>query len=231
MHEQFTLRKISLKEITRKYFSGELSRKTPPIEKIKTVDTGIRIGREVGNNLHSETYRFADRQNGNQTILTTNHNLYNYYNELSKGNNPELPLIKCKYCKRTIKNTPVGIPIMMEIDEQNDTTTYYIIDPCCDFGCSFTLLKKKTGDSRIYRDGKYMNGEQMLYCMYYQMHPEKHGKSLQEKPDWEMLRENGGLMTDEEFDSETMTYVPLPSLIILPTKGQVLRMNTKNVRD
>lgn len=227
MHEHFTLRKVIPKDITKKYFSGELSRKTPPTEKIKTVDTGIIIGREVGTNLHQETYRFSDKQNGTQTILTTNHNLYQYYADVAKGENPELPIVRCKYCKRTVKKHPIGIPVTMEIDKQKNTTTYFIIDPCCDFGCCFSLLKRKTGDSRIYRDGKYMNAEQMLYCMYYQMYPEKRGCSLKEKPDWEMLRENGGLMTDEEFDSETTTYVNLPSLILSPTKSQVLRMNTR----
>lgn len=242
--ETFTLRKIPVKDITAKYLAGNYNNRPLTNNKIRTSTAALKVGRETGFDFSSEIYRFSDKHNTPQTILTTNHALYKYHECLQNGKVADVPLVKCKYCKRKITKAPIGLPVAMELSSNNNNTntssnsntnnqyvTFYVIDIFCDFGCAFTFLKRRNGESRIYRDTLYMNAEQMLYCMYYRMYPDKIGASIREKPDWELLRENGGLLNDEEFDSDTTDYVSVPSLVILPAKKQYMRLNIKNVRE
>ena len=219
--ESFTIRKICPAEVNKNFFDGYYDDRTLPQYKIKTSTTLGNIGKQIGRNTKSEIYRFTDKSNNNQTIVTTNHSLYDR-DEL----NP--PLLRCKYCKRRMNGNSVGIPVHMTKEE--DAVSFGVIDPCCDFGCAFSHLKRRMGESRLYRGPLYMNAEQMLYCMFYRMYPDKMGESIQEKPDWDLLIENGGPLSDEEFDSEVCEYVPIPSLVTYPCKTQYMKMNLKNIR-
>ena len=118
--------------------------------------------------------------------------------------------------------TPVGLPVAMEIN--GDHVTFTVVDSFCDFGCAFSFLKRQLCLSREYRGPLYMNSEQMLYSMYYRMHPDKVGERIVEKPDWDLLRENGGPLTDEEFDGISAHYVPITSVITVTGKKQYLKV-------
>jgi hypothetical protein len=228
VNENFTIRKIIPKEIASRYFKGEFDNRSLPDFKIKTSNALVKLGKDIGKDAASEVYRFIDRGNNNQTILTTNHSLYKYSIDLYNGKTPDCPIVKCKYCKRTILKKPIGLPISMNISE--DEVSFTVIDSYCDFGCAFSNLKRKNCESRLYRGPLYMNAEQLLYCMFYRMYPDRIGQSIKEKPDWDLLRENGGSLTDGEFDSEISEYVSIPSLIILPSKKQYLKLHLKSAR-
>ena len=119
----------------------------------------------------------------------------------------------------------------MTTSKEQEEVSFFVIDAFCDFGCAFSNLKRRTGESRMYRAPLYTNAEQLLYCMYYRMYPDRVGESIHEKPDWDLLRENGGPLTDEEFDSETSEYISVSSVVTLPIKKQYIKINTKNVRE
>ena len=72
------------------------------------------------------------------------------------------------------------------------------------------------------------NAEQILYCLYYRVHPDKIGENINEKPDWELLKENGGPLTNEEFDNETSEYFSVPSVTVAPVKKQYFKINKNN---
>ena len=225
--ENFTIRKIVLKDSAIRYFKGDYKERTLPEFKIRPTVTLGKIGKEIGKDSTSEVYRFLDRSNNNQVILTTNHSLYKYALEENKESRGLLnkPILKCKYCKRTILKSPIGLPISME--PEGDKLLFSVIDSFCDFGCALSYLKRRLMESRLYKGPLYMNSEQMLYCMYYRMYPDRIGQSICEKPDWDLLRENGGPLSNEEFDSNNSNYISIPSIVILPSKRQYTKLNLK----
>ena len=220
--ENFSLRKIDPNLIALNFFKGEYLNRKISEKKIKKGNI-LKIGKDVGNDMSSEVYRFKDKDNNNQTIYTTNHALYNYVTKKNEGKILENPILKCKYCKRGNLKSPIGLPISMEIDNEN--VKFLVIDSFCDFGCTFSYLKRKNTESRLYRGPIYTNAEQLLYSLYYRVYPDRVGKNIKDKPDWELLRENGGPLTDEEFDSEKADYFPIPSVTVSSTKKQYIKLN------
>ena len=223
LSENFTIRKIDPKAIAIKFFKGEFSTRSLPENKIKNASCLLKFGKDVGNDSNSEVYRFKDKNNNNQTIYTCNHSLYEYSINKSAGKNVELPILKCLYCRRKILKNPIGLPISMEIN--NEDISFSVVDNFCDFGCVFSYLKRKIGDSRMYRGPLYENAEQILYALYYRVYPDKKGENIKDKPDWDLLRENGGPLTNEEFDSDSYSYIPVPMVNILPVKKQYIKIN------
>lgn len=222
--ETFTIRKIDPKQIASRFFKGEYTGRNIPETKIKST-ASLLTGKEIGTDSLSEVFRFKDKNNNNQTIYTTNHSLYKHVLDIQNGKNTEIPILKCKYCKRGNLKKPIGLPMYMETSP-NDVA-FFVTDSFCDFGCAFSYLKRKLGESRIFKNPLYMNSEQLLYCFYYRVHPQFIGQTIREKPDWELLRENGGSLTNEEFDSESVEYIPLPSVVLLPSKKQYIKMNLR----
>ena len=225
--ESFNLRKIDVQNLTKKFLDGEFKDRDLPAKKIKNNITGVKIGKEIGLDSNSEIYQYKDKYNSQQTVYTTNHQMFAH-----TKNKTEFPIICCKYCKRKIFTTPVGIPVSMitQYDSSKSTlkstnVTFHVIDNFCDFGCAFTFLKIKTGETRYYKNPIYMNAEQLLYCYYYRIYPDFIGKKIHEKPNWEYLRENGGSLSNEEFDAENSQYIPIQSVTTLPAKLQFSRLN------
>jgi hypothetical protein len=231
--ETINLRKIDPKFINQKYFKGEYSNRELPENKVKKNSVSLNIGKDLGNNAQSEIYRFKDKNNNGITIYTTNHSLYKYVMSMQekKETNFEAPILKCCYCKRGKMKHPIGMPICMERmtnDKKSDNLIFHVINQFCDCGCVYSYLKRKLAESRPFRDSFLMNAEQILHCFYYTIFPDRVGQNIRAKPDWELLRENGGPLTDEEFDSNTCEYTPLPSnIFVSPSKKQYLKLNLK----
>lgn len=227
--ENFTIRKIDPKEIAAKYLAGEYNNRSLPDFKLKSSSASVKLGKDVGKDAHSEVYRFIDRGNNSLSIVTTNHALYRYVEDLQNGKSTDSPILPCKYCKRKNLKRPVGMPISMVI-QSNGEVIFNVIDSFCDFGCMFSYLKRKSRENRSHRSPLYMNAEQLMYSMYYRIYPDRVGSSIREKDDWDLLRENGGALTDEEFDLGAAEYIPLPSVILLPCKKQYLKFQLRNAR-
>lgn len=221
--ENFSLRKIDPKDMAIKFFKGEYVNRKLPETRIKSGGTLLKISKNVGKDITSEIYRFKDKNNTNQTIYTTNHDLYKFHTDKTG----EKPNIRCKYCKRSNLKNPMGLPISMEIHEtEEDSKIYFtVIDSFCDFGCTFSYLKRKTGQSRLYSGPLYSNAEQILYCLYYRIYPDKFGEDIKSKDDWDLLKENGGPLSDEEFDSGSAQYFNIPSVTVAPVKKQYFKYN------
>ena len=228
--ESFTIRKIFPKDMAIRYFKGEYDNRNLPDFKIQTSNALVKIGKNIGKDSSSEVYQFVDRANNNQSILTTNHSLYKYVQDTQSGKQLELPILRCKYCKRCNLKKPIGLPISMTITENNEAI-FNVIDSFCDFGCAFSYLKRRNSESRMFQGPLYMNSEQLLYCLYYRVYPERVGQYIRDKPDWDLLRENGGPLSSEEFDSNASEYIPIPSVITLPSKQQYLKLHLKNARE
>ena len=229
--ESFSLRKIDPKVIARKFFAGDYVNRSLPETKIRGSVSVVKIGKDIGNDKNSEVFSYKDRNNNNQVIYTTNHALYKYVMDSQSGNTKDTkenpPILKCKYCKRGGMRRPIGLPIKMEkkVKKGGEEITFHVVDSFCDFGCAFSYLKRRTTISRLYRGTLFANAEQLLHIFYYRVYPDRIGESIREKPDWDLLRENGGPLTNEEFDSNNSEYIPVPSIILQPAKQQYVKMN------
>lgn len=228
--ETFTIRKIDVKDIHAKYLLGEYNNRALPDVKLRSSNATVKLGKDVGKDASSEVYRFIDRGNNHLSVLTTNHALYKHVTDLQNGKGSELPILRCKYCKRSNLKKAIGMPISMLILANQDVA-FNVINSFCDFDCMFECFKRKSRESRSYRSPLFMNTEQLIYCMYYRVYPDRVGQSIKGKDDWDLLRENGGTLTDEEFDLGAAVYIPIPSVILLPCKKQYLKFQLKNARE
>ena len=237
--ESFSLRKIDPKVIARKFFVGDYANRGLPENKIRGSVSVVKIGKDIGNDKNSEVFSYKDKNNNNQIIYTTNHALYKYVMDCQSSKDKDArdtkdqtkenpPILKCKYCKRGGMRRPIGLPIKMEkrVDKKKgEEITFHVVDSFCDFGCAFSYLKRRTTISRLYRGTLFANAEQLLHIFYYRVYPDRIGESIREKPDWDLLRDNGGPLTNEEFDANASEYIPVPSIILQPSKQQYVKMN------
>ncbi len=224
--ETLMLRRIDPIVMLRRYLAGEFRKVTIPNGKVKFSKAFMNLNQRVGSDQTSEIYRFNDKTNSGQIIVTTNHIHYNHAKESRDGKEVEEPVTECKWCRRKIKaDKAIGIPISMEVDRHTNKTVFNTEDSFDQFGCALAVLKRVYNCHHMYKDPLYMDAEQMLHCMYHMMYPDKVGTRIKEANDWRLLKLNGGPLDDEEFDSQQHGYVRLPNVVLVPVKRQYIKLN------
>ena len=221
--DNLLLRRIDPVIMLRRYLAGDFKTLTPPKSKITLSKTFTNLSQRIGADQTSEIYRFNDKTNSGQVIVTTNHEQYHYAKEGKDAGGKE-PIAYCDWCKRIINTKAIGIPISMEIDKSNNTTVFHIEDTYDTFGCALMALKEIYLCHYMYKDPLYMDAEQMLHCMYHKMHPDKIGTRIKPAKHWKLLKINKGPMNDEEFDNDQCEYVQLPNIILVPIKRQYVKL-------
>jgi len=234
--ETLMLRRIDPILMLKKYLAGDFKTLKIPNSKI-TVSSSVNLNQKIGADYNSEIYKFNDKINTGQIIVTTNHDQYIIYKENSKENNKEnskenndnnINTINfCRWCRREIVGTPIGIPISMKIDKITNDAYFNVEDTHCSFGCALAILKYIYSCNRLYRDPLYIDAEQLLHCLYYRMYPDRKETRIKESEDWRLLKSNGGPLTDEEYDSDVYTYLKTPHIITLPIKRQFIKLKLK----
>jgi len=221
-YEQMMLRRVDPVDMLTRYLNNEYTSLTIPEEKV-TMASYVKMGKSLGNLPTEETYRISDNTVIGKTVITTNHSNYKYFKDKNEKNYDIVkPIQRCIHCKRVIKGEPVGIPLEMEYSNKN--IRFYTDGTYCNFGCAYADLKRQLNVSRVYKDPLYMDAETMLYTMYYRMHPSKVGTRIKEAPDWRLLKENGGPLTSEQFDSQSYQYMQVPTLVTVPAKRQYIKL-------
>lgn len=216
--ETLMLRRIDPVEMLRQYLLGEYKTLIIPNNKVVLCSNFINLNQKVGNDPNSRVYKFNDKTNYGQVIVTTNHNQYSDFRENIKSKKI------CLWSRREIKGEAIGIPITMEFDSHINKVTFYTEDTYADFESAMAGLKRFYYCHRNYKDPLYMDAEQMLHCMYYRMYPNKVGSRINEAKDWRLLDINGGPLTEEEYDSEQHGYIQIPNVVIIPTKRQYVKL-------
>lgn len=225
--ETLILRRIDPVLILRKYLAGDYKNTIIPTEKITLSKAFLNVNSKIGNDQTSELYRFSDKTNSGQLIITSNHEQYKYSCDTI---NNDKPISYCKWCRREIKGIPLGIPISME-KERNSNIVYFNVEDTYDtFGCALASLKRIYSCHYMYKDPLYMDAEQLLHCLYHKMHPNRLGTRIKEAGDWRLLKYNGGPLEDEEYDSEQYQYVQLTNIVTVPIKRQFIKLNIKPVK-
>lgn len=232
--ESLMLRRIDPVDMLRRYLAGDLIKIEIPKDKISISSSFIDLSQRIGNDSSSRSYRFNDKTNSGQIIVTTNHNEFNSFKDLTEGKlaegklpegrQPEKGKRWCLWSKREITGESIGIPIAMDIDRYTNKITFYVEDTYYNFGCAMAALKRNYLCHRHYKDPLYMDAEQMLHCMYYRLYPEKIGTRIVEAKDWRLLDLNGGPLTEEEYDSDQQSYIGIPNVVIIPIKRQYIKL-------
>lgn len=223
--ENLLIRRIDPVNMLQKYLSGEFKNTTIPSDKVTLSAAFVNLSQKVGSDQSSETYRFSDKTNSGQVIVTTNHEQYHYSKEgIDMGE--ERPISHCLWCRREIKTKPIGIPVEMETDKHTGNTIFNVEDTYDKFGCALAALKKFYSFHYMHKDPLYMDSEQMLHCLYHKMYPEKIGTRIIEANDWRLLKINGGPLNEDEFDNDPSSiYVQIPNVVTVPIKRQYIKLN------
>jgi len=218
------LRRIDPVDMLRKYLAGDFSTMKIPKDKVILSSNFINLNQRIGRDHNSKIYRFNDKTNHGQTIVTTGHDQYQYVNNKMESKNTVKPKTWCLWSRREIKGEPIRIPIAMEKNMNTNKVIFYGEDTYANFGCALAGLKRIYTCHRNYKDPLYMDAEQLLHCMYHRMHPDKAGTRIVEAKDWRLLDINGGPLTEEEYDSENYGYVQVPNVAVLPIKRQYIKL-------
>ena len=220
------LRRIDPVIMIRRYLAGEFRQVTIPKGKVRFSTAFVNLNHKIGSDQTSEVYRYNDKTNSGQLIVTTNHERYKYSKDLQNNKpNVDKPIAYCGWCRREIKHKPIGIPISMETDRNTNNVAFNVEDTYDTFGCALASLKRIYSCHYMYKDPLYMDAEQLLHTMYHKMYPKKIGFRIKEANDWRLLKSNGGPLTDEEFNSEQCEYVKIPNLVMIPVKRQYIKLN------
>jgi len=110
---------------------------------------------------------------------------------------------RCWHCKRWTKEGRVGIPIKMRDDKFHHEIIVDIEGVACNYSCAYAFL-----NDRSYRD-IYSGRISILRKIYELLYP---GQDLKMAPDFSLLKENGGPLTDEAFDSGAKGYCRNPAI-------------------
>jgi len=226
----FLLRGIEPQKIINKYLEGgysEINKNTIEKKKINTqnIET-LQLLPQYDKTHESEIYTYVDKSNVTRIVGTTNHAAYLI---VKNSDGKELPYgngRKCDWCHLELKAPPIGIPIKFEWIEDKNTYIFHTDENLYDtFECCFSGLKRLTPPYFTYRDPLRMDSEQMLRFMYSVMYPKE--KKLKEAPDWKLLKENGGFVSQKDFFDGLHEYKRTPNIILLPAKVEYI-CNIKN---
>ena len=220
--ENLSLRRIEPITMLRRYLAGEFKNISIPSTNVTLSTTFVNLSQRVGNDQSSEIYRFSDKTNSGQLIITTNHEQYTHAKEETESDE----ILYCDWCRREIKpKSIVGIPLEMEVDRHTGKVIFHTDDAYDSFGCALAGLKRLYSCHYMYKDPLYMDAEQLLHCMYHKMHPDKIGTRIVEAKHWKLLRSNRGPLKDSEFDSDLAGYVQIPNIVTVPIKRQFIKLN------
>lgn len=214
--ENLTLRRIESDKILNNYVNGNYVSLTFPSKKINIITSTININKRLGKNSESEMYKFNNKSNNSNIIVTTNHENYK--------NDPNTKSF-CKWCRKEITGQGIGIPISIDVNEQTGDIVVHCIDKCDTFECALALLKRIYGCNYVYKDPLYKDSDTLLHYVYHLMHPDKINERIKEAKDWSLLDINGGPLTSEEWESSKYEYVSVQGLVLSPVKRQYMKLS------
>lgn len=233
--ETLMLRRIDPIIMLTKYLNGDFRTVTVPTHKVSVSSAFINLGQRIGTDSSSRIYRFSDKSNLGQIIVTTNHDQYQHFKDTAKDSNSTKdgtkdttkdgtkPISLCPWCRREILDEGVIIPIAMEVDKLTGKIYFYGEEVAHSFGCGLSTLKYLHSCHHNYKDPLYMDADQMLHLLYYKMHPDKIGTRITEAKHWKLLESNQGPLSEDEYDSDQLGYRAMPNIVMCPIKRQYVK--------
>lgn len=223
--ETLMLRRIDPVLILRKYLAGDYSNVKIPQSKISFSTAFVDLNQRIGSDQSSEIFRFNDKTNSGQLIVTTNHEQYRYAKDISEGKECEKPIAHCRWCNREIFGDVLRIPTSMTTDKHTKQVSFEGEDTTDTFGCALAVLKRIYLCGRMFKDPRFRDAIQILHCLFWIVHPNMKGCKIVEAKDPRLLKyPHGGPLTDEEYDSDQFSYIMLPHVVSNPVKRQYIKL-------
>lgn len=227
--ETLMLRRIDPIIMLTKYLKGEFKTIGIPTNRISVSSAFINLGQRIGTDSNSKVYRFSDKSNLGQIIVTTNHDQYQYFKDSTNNTTKDTsgdsskPISFCPWCRREVLDDGIIIPTSMEVDKSTGKIYFYGEEVAHKFGCALSTLKYLYSCHHNYKDPLYMDADQLLHLLYYKMYPNKIGTRITEAKHWKLLESNQGPLTEDEYDSDQLGYKALPNVIMCPIKRQYVK--------
>lgn len=163
-----------------------------------------------GQGPEDEIYGYRDKNNVNQTIMTTNHAIC--IGVVS-------PPYTCDNCR--CQHTDEGVGVPLRLAKGNNGEVICITDGNnCTYECALSQIRRNYPNAIRYRDPQYIDSEQILKYLFRSTHP--NGGPLREAKDTRLLKPNGP-MDRQTWLSDTHTYQRTPNVVIIPSKAQYLQ--------
>lgn len=198
IEKTFLLRGINPDEIAKKYNDGYFKNCIKKAINNSFLDSNIDCD-------NTKPIYYDSKSFNKCLIVTSNYEMFNNYKD-GEG----LPIKgKCQWCLLQIIRPPIGIPI--KCIKNKDKYIFYVDGVYCSFPCCFSGLKRLLFYTFKNDKPLYKNSEQLLRLMYDLNYP---GKKLFEAPDWQLLVENGGSLTKENFFDSNYSYCKIPGYLI-----------------
>jgi len=199
---KFYIRNIDAYSLVQRLFAGEyVALEQPPPTKISSSLVSHTTITEESKGEESERYNL---KNGSYTT-----NIVTVHQDTFQRTSKQ---VRCQWCKSVMLiDNAIGIPV------KHNKNIFYTLGHHCCFGCAYARLRCILQQYRATAQGaKYLYSEQLIKYLHELMHPDK---KLQPCPDWELLDDNGGPLTKDEFFSRSAdSFVPLTSITIVPEK-------------
>jgi len=222
----FVLRRISPKEISRKYNEGYFDEKEIPASRIRLSDVFHISSPNNGSSPEDPRFQFKDKNNAPVIVVTSNSKNYTVYKQTKKFvDRPRT----CPYCLRRFEHKPVPVVTKLEIEDIEKPSNpgrkevHYIFwtinVQCCSFACAFAWTKRES-----YMHYRYKLAYEHLKTLFRFMHP---GETFCEAPCWRLLEDNGGPLSHEEFDKGYYRYKETSNMIFLPAKEEFIQIQLK----
>lgn len=220
----FVLRRVSPREISKKYYEGYYETKDIPISKIRLSNVFHISNPNHGSSPEDPRYQFKDKNNAPVIVVTSNSKAYTIYKQSKQFIDKERI---CPYCLRSFENSPIPIVVRLDIEEKDDdeSSIYYIFWVinvlCCSFPCAFSWTKRES-----YANYRYKIAYENLKTLFRFMYP---GETFFEAPNWRLLDVNGGPLTQEEFDKGYYKYRETANMVFLPAKEEFIQTQLKQL--
>lgn len=222
----FVLRQVNAVELIKRYNEGAFSQvKDLPSAKIEVAKSTAIMAPTHGKSLQEPTCAIKDRMD--KSIIMYTDNVSNFETFTKSGGVPPKGG-RCEWCRRLFTNESQGVPIAFKegeaISANKNGAPYYAFwdeGTFCSYRCvlAHILMFKEIGPQQ--RDPLYLNSEATLRFRFSLEYPNV--EVLLPAPDYRLLKENGGSLTDEEFDGTKYTYLRTANVVIIPCKVAYIR--------
>lgn len=208
----FVLRRLNPEAIMKKYREGFYRTMALPrrvmLRAISIQPTALVSNH--GQGPEDEIYGYRDKNNVNQTIMTTNH-------AICIGN--VTPPYICDNCRCQFNEEGIGVPL--RLTKKSDGSIECITDGCnCTYECALEEVRRHYPNAIRYRDPQYMDSEQILKYLFQRTHP--NAPPLRRAKDTRLLAPNGP-MDRATWLTDTHTYQRMPNIVMIPCKAQYIQ--------
>lgn len=220
----FLLKGVDPVELVKKYVSGNFNSQFNK-SKIPRAKNNISIIPSNRTGSQDPVFSVKDRFNNFIIISTSNHENFKVFTEsggeLKKGG-------ICDRCHKTFEHTGIGYPVkyneksVLSNDRYRIIYVFYIEGCFCCFEHCLEYVNLMLSQPLTQRDNMLNDAASALKFMHSLIYP---GQTLLSSNNPCLLKNNGGSLTEEEWEDKRYIYVPTDRLLLIPVKREHIRFD------